>query len=226
MIMSLEQKEIGPVILKSYELQDLNPPFKLLRPDNTIYYIAVDYPDPGIKSIREQKSLQDALSSRRIIEASLYAANDFIRHGSLEYLKKYYDSWKEIKSPQDMTPHEVKEIWGPASDGWGSDMRLEVFPDFYEYLAFNDDREIEEIKNNLKNLTLQNWFSKQKEWFGGDHIHYVWIGNLRVDGSNNKLQIGRKRVTSTEGRVSYEDQNQPITWADFEDLCRQFLEMS
>ena len=222
---SLEQRNDGHITLRSYHLEDLHPPYKLLRPKNTGYYVAVEYFDPAIKGVKELSHPKEILSSKRMVEASLYAADAFIRNGSLESLKIYYDSWKEIKSPHDMTFHEVRERWIPARDGWGREKETYVFPDFYEYLAFEDERSVEEIKNTLRERSFQYWLSKQKQRFGSDYERFVWVDNLRVDGENNKIWIARK-IIEKDGWVDHgEDTHEALAFSDFEKLCREYLQL-
>jgi hypothetical protein len=226
---SLEKKEGELIEMTSYNLKDLHPPYRLFRPDNTTYYIHIDYPDPAITGIKEKTSAQNILSSKkRLIEASLYAADDFIQRGSLEALKQYFDSWKEIKSPKDMTFHEIKWRNVPASDGWGYTDEMYVFPDFYEYLAFSDDKDFEEIKNELKERTFQMWLKKKEKSFRRASKKYpysVWVGDLRIDGANNRQWIASKRIRDKNGWVDHNEQDlkEPVTFDDFEKLCREIL---
>lgn len=229
---SLERKEGEPIELTSYNLENLHPPYQLFRPANAVYYIHIKYSDSAVKGIKERTTIQQILSSqKRLVEASLYAADEFIRYGSLEALKEYFDSWKEIKSPKDTTFHEIRWRSVPASDGWGYTDEMYVFPDFYEYLAFSDDRDIEEIKNELMEKTFQMWLKKQEKRFrdtSRDYPHYVWVGDVRVDGLKGQLWIAVKKVRNDKDRVDHNeyDLREPITFPEFKKLCQQLIKKS
>ncbi len=221
----LEQRA-EPIVLRRYELEDLHPPFMLLRPQNAAYYTAIEYPDPVIKGVQEEIAPENLLASQRIIEASLYAADKFIRTGDLEFLKKYYDSWKEIKTQKEMTFHELRERWVPARDGWGRTPELYAFPDFYEYVAFDAPGDLDAIKNELKERTFRAWLAKQKEGLDSPNGRLLWVGDVSVNGREGKLKIATRRIRNNNGWVDrYEHpENEEIIFEQFERMRRVVIE--
>lgn len=223
------EKEVKSGVLIRSSLEDLHPPYRLLRPAGTVYYTSVEYPDPAITGIIERTTIQSVLlSERRVVQASLYSADAFITLGSIEAMRRYFDSWKEIKAPSDMTPQAIQFRSVPASDGWGTTQEMYVSPDFYEYLVFSDERALDTIKEELKEKTFQEWLNKIKKSFSRAHKnspHRVWVGNEEVYGANNLIWVGGQKVTNENGEGTHYEQNMKkvISRADFETACRKIL---
>lgn len=188
---SLARNKEGRVMLRSYRLRDLHPPYTLQRPPETRYYVAlIDYHDPAIEAIVDERPLEEILGGKhRVVEASLQEADKFIRNGDLKALKKYFASWKEIRDAGDVTFHEMKTVMVPAADDWGYEPQEYAFPDFYEYLVFDDARDIETMKNDLKETTLNHWFEKITRKMEDELGYYGGVGSVRVGGINGKIWI-------------------------------------
>lgn len=232
---SLEQRPGQSILLRSYVLKNLHPPYRLVRPHATTYYTYIDMlrdlPDPAIKHLREAVGLQEIIASgKRVIEAPLEAADGFIRGGRLEELKNYYRHWKEIKSPKDTTFQTVVESLVPAPDDWGYEMERHVFPELFEYLVFEDERDFENVKSEAIEKSFRHWLRKQKWDFArksnkwGADESYVWIGGLRISGLNGKLRISAKQEYDHERKIFISQPcDNPITMEDFEDLSRNYV---
>lgn len=224
---SLEQKK-GPVILENYKLEKYLGGYKLIRPEETKFYTAIETYDPGRIEIKEKIDLEKIIKSgKRVVESSLFSADSYITgrthqdqsYCSLFHLVKYFNFWKEIKKPCDTTYHTEIRLDDPNVEYAGE--KEMVFPDYYEYLVFDDDRNIEIIKKECRDKTLQEFLNYYQEKFSEkSYDKYIWIGNLRFDKHKDDiLKIGARK--NKNGKL--EEINQKTNFRYFEKVCRKYV---
>ncbi|HUW22141.1 MAG TPA: hypothetical protein VMW41_05770 [Candidatus Bathyarchaeia archaeon] len=219
----------GEPVFTSYILEPLYSGWlNLCRPEGTEYFVIVDLrPDSGVKRVKTETTFEGLNpSENRIVEASLKAADSYLTDGHLRDLRAYYQSWREIKAADQVT--DQLAYYDPTVLEGGGEVGLRVEPELKEYLVFQDDRALDEIKRDLLGESLEAWlqtfrekFEKSEPFFFNYFVFTSFGGYKYKKGSDGELRQTKRVREGRRPPVEVEDK--PITWDTFEETARKFV---